>query len=194
MLHESGAAVLLLTVLLLLPLGVPPTPASAMHKALGVRRVLTTTSDAGNATQGPGAQAGAQHVQARWASLLPRPCEGGLSSTLRWGCVLPRPCRGAGPPASQWGFVLPSEARAVFYDVCLGGGGDSEGLFRALTPPCNPPPPSREALEGKGPPRRFQRRLGRRLEEVAKAVGGGYCRLQMPLRRGSCLHEDSGWA
>ena len=25
-------------------------------------------------------------------------------------------------------------------------------------------------------------RLGRRLEEVAKAVGGGYCRLQMPLR------------
>ena len=37
-------------------------------------------------------------------------------------------------------------------------------------------------------------RLGRRLEKVAKAVGGGYCRLQMPLRRGSCLHEDSGWA
>ena len=27
-----------------------------------------------------------------------------------------------------------------------------------------------------------QRRLGRRLEEVAKAVGGGYCRLQMPLK------------
>ena len=27
-----------------------------------------------------------------------------------------------------------------------------------------------------------QRRLDRRLEEVAKAVGGGYCRLQMPLR------------
>ena len=34
----------------------------------------------------------------------------------------------------------------------------------------------------KGPHRRPQRRLGRRLEEVAKAVGGGYCRLQMPLR------------
>ena len=33
----------------------------------------------------------------------------------------------------------------------------------------------REGSEG-------QRRLGRRLEEVAKAVGGGYCRLQMPLR------------
>ena len=31
----------------------------------------------------------------------------------------------------------------------------------------------RDALEGKGP----QRRLDRRLEEVAKAVGCGYCRL-----------------
>ena len=36
--------------------------------------------------------------------------------------------------------------------------------------------------EGKGPQRRPQRRLGRRLEEVAKAVEGGYCRLQMPLK------------
>ena len=40
----------------------------------------------------------------------------------------------------------------------------------------------RDALEGKGPQRRPQQRLGRRLEEVAKAVGGGYCRLQMPLK------------
>ena len=38
------------------------------------------------------------------------------------------------------------------------------------------------ALEEEGPQRRPQRRLGRRLEEVAKAVGGGYCRLQMPLK------------
>ena len=45
-----------------------------------------------------------------------------------------------------------------------------------------PPPPPRAALEGKGPQRRPQKRLDRRLEEVAKAVGGGYCRLQMPLR------------
>ena len=37
-------------------------------------------------------------------------------------------------------------------------------------------------MEGKGPQRRFQKRLGRRLEEVAKAVGGGYRRLQMPLK------------
>ena len=40
----------------------------------------------------------------------------------------------------------------------------------------------RAALEGKGPQRRPQKRLDRRLEEVAKAVGGGYCRLQMPLK------------
>ena len=39
----------------------------------------------------------------------------------------------------------------------------------------------RDALEGKGPQRRPQKRLGRRLEGVARAVGGGYCRLQMPL-------------
>eukprot|EP00670_Eutreptiella_braarudii_P021862 CAMPEP_0174349268 /NCGR_PEP_ID=MMETSP0811_2-20130205/5969_1 /TAXON_ID=73025 ORGANISM="Eutreptiella gymnastica-like, Strain CCMP1594" /NCGR_SAMPLE_ID=MMETSP0811_2 /ASSEMBLY_ACC=CAM_ASM_000667 /LENGTH=48 /DNA_ID= /DNA_START= /DNA_END= /DNA_ORIENTATION= len=32
----------------------------------------------------------------------------------------------------------------------------------------------RDALEGKGPQRRPQKRLDRRLEEVAKAVGGGY--------------------
>ena len=37
------------------------------------------------------------------------------------------------------------------------------------------------ASEGKGPQTRPQRWLDRRLEEVAKAVGGGYCRLQMPL-------------
>ena len=37
------------------------------------------------------------------------------------------------------------------------------------------------ALEGTRPQRRPQRRLGRRLEEVAEAVGGGYCRLQVPL-------------
>ena len=47
--------------------------------------------------------------------------------------------------------------------ACVGGGG------------------GRGALERKAPQRRPQKRLGRRLEEVAKAVGGGYCRLQMPL-------------
>ena len=42
--------------------------------------------------------------------------------------------------------------------------------------------PARDALEGKQPQRRPQQLLDRRLEEVAKAVEGGYCRLQMPLR------------
>ena len=37
----------------------------------------------------------------------------------------------------------------------------------------------RDALDGMGPRRRPQRRLDRRLEEVAEAVGGGYCRVQM---------------
>ena len=36
----------------------------------------------------------------------------------------------------------------------------------------------RGALEGNRPQRRPQERLGRRLEGVAKAVGGGYCRLR----------------
>ena len=34
----------------------------------------------------------------------------------------------------------------------------------------------RDALQGGGPQRRPQKRLDRRLEEVAEAVGGGYCR------------------
>ena len=66
----------------------------------------------------------------------------------------------------------------------LGGGG--AGLFRSRT---------LRIPEGTGPFRSWtqgcssrkgaldvaQRRLGRRLGEVAEAVGGGYCRLQMPL-------------
>ena len=42
--------------------------------------------------------------------------------------------------------------------------------------------PPRNALERKGPKRLPQKRLDRRLEEFAEAVGGGYCRLQMPLK------------
>ena len=40
----------------------------------------------------------------------------------------------------------------------------------------------RDVLEGKGPQRRPQQPFDRRLEEVAKAVGGGYCWLQIPLK------------
>ena len=52
-----------------------------------------------------------------------------------------------------------------------------------------PPPPPRDALEGKGPQRRFQKRLERRLEEVAKAATGGYCRFQMPLKLALAVRE-----
>ena len=45
--------------------------------------------------------------------------------------------------------------------------------------------PTRVALEGKGP----QKQLGRRLEAVAKAVGGGYCHLQMPLKLALAVRE-----
>ena len=63
----------------------------------------------------------------------------------------------------------------------------SFGDFKAgETVPRRPPPPPRDALEGKGP--------RRRLEEVAEAVGGGYCRLQMPLRLALGVKGDSGWA
>ena len=37
--------------------------------------------------------------------------------------------------------------------------------------------------------RRPQKQLGRRLEEVTKAVGGGYCRLQIPLRLALAVRE-----
>ena len=41
----------------------------------------------------------------------------------------------------------------------------------------------------KGPQRWPQQRLDRRLEEVAKAVGGRYCRLQMPLKLALAVRE-----
>ena len=44
------------------------------------------------------------------------------------------------------------------------------------------PGAGRDELEGKGPQKGAQQRLDRRLQGVAKAVGAGYCRLQMPLR------------
>ena len=52
-----------------------------------------------------------------------------------------------------------------------------------------PPPPPKDAVEGEGPQRRPQKRLGRRLEEVAEAVGGGYRRLQMLLKLALAIRE-----
>ena len=69
-----------------------------------------------------------------------------------------------------------------------GGGGVSSGKWALM------PPPPRVALEGKGPQRRSHRRLGRRLKEVAEAVGGGYCRIQMPWSLAAVRHWLSiGW-
>ena len=47
----------------------------------------------------------------------------------------------------------------------------------------------RDALEGNGPLSRPQGRLDRRLEEVAEAVGGGYCQLQTPLKLALAVRE-----
>ena len=52
-------------------------------------------------------------------------------------------------------------------------------------------PLSRGALEEKGPQRGPWNRLGRQLEEVATAVGGGYCRLQIPLRLALGVRETA---
>ena len=53
-------------------------------------------------------------------------------------------------------------------------------------------PPGRSTAAygpAQGRQRRLRKRLGRRLEEVAKAVGGCYCRLQMPLRLAVAVRE-----
>ena len=94
---------------------------------------------------------------------LPWPASRLLCSDIGCGCVCARPRdRFGGPHGGALCAVLA---------LCT-----KFGRFR------DPPPCPREASEGKGPQRRPQKRLDRRLEEVAKAVGGGYCRLQMPLR------------
>ena len=82
-------------------------------------------------------------------------------------------CRGgimSGLPTSR-GFLNPPPSSPT---QCVGNA------------PC---PPPRDALEGKGPQRRPQKRLGRRLEEVSKAVGAGYCRLPMPLKPALAVKE-----
>ena len=48
--------------------------------------------------------------------------------------------------------------------------------------PESPPPNPHGCIRREGTSEGPQRRVDRRLEEGAKAVGGGYCRLQMPLK------------
>ena len=55
----------------------------------------------------------------------------------------------------------------------------------------------RDALEWKGHQRRPQKRIDRRLVEVAEGVVSGYCRLQMPLKLALAVRETvagMGWA
>ena len=50
----------------------------------------------------------------------------------------------------------------------------------------------RDAFEGKGFKSGFQRRLGRRFEDVGKAVLGGYCRVQRPLKLAVGVAKTTG--
>ena len=58
----------------------------------------------------------------------------------------------------------------------------------------SPHPHPRDALEGKGPQRQPQQRLGRRLEEVAKSVGGRLLSVTNAIDTGTCRQGDSCWA
>ena len=90
-------------------------------------------------------------------------------------------------------LALPEAAQ----QVCGDHGGRSGSDLTPTLPPFGPPqevqnvedPKGRDAFEGEGPQRRPQKRLDRRLEEVAKAVGGGYCRIQMPLKLAFAVRE-----
>ena len=75
--------------------------------------------------------------------------------------------------------------------IPVGGGGWSPGKSgKRMTQPWEGASGAlARPLQGKGPQRWPHRRLDTRLEEVAKAVGGGYCRLPMSLK----LALASGW-
>ena len=82
-------------------------------------------------------------------------------------------------------FMAPPSAGTIGGPWEEGGGGS----HTPLPPPPSDPPPlfkfvpaPRHALEGRAPQRQPEERVDGRLQAVAKAVGGGYCRLQMPLR------------
>ena len=96
--------------------------------------------------------------------------------------------------ACVWGCGAPVEMRA--YDsataLCVCGGVVQGSCSQLGMTGCGGG--GRDALEGKGPRGRPERRLCRRLEEVAKAVGGGDGRLQMPWRLAGGQWLGRGWA
>ena len=85
-----------------------------------------------------------------------------------------------------------------------GGGGGRQGTNAAGLPAHNQQKGGRhadggqrvsegkDALRGPQTRKRPQQQLGRRLEEVAEAFGGGFCRLQMPLKLAP--ERRGGWA
>ena len=120
----------------------------------------------------------------RGVPLLPREGEGeGPAHELGAGVVV-APREPVGPAARRDGALHP-RARVQHVPVPqvvvagpvvvndlregVGEGVDGEGRGGGL---------GGDALEGEGP----QRRLDRRLEGVAEAVGGGYCRLLLPVK------------
>ena len=112
----------------------------------------------------------------------PRPCAGGGEARGSGRTVVPLQGTTTGPLS----FGGRRSGAAVL--LLLSGRGPARQAFEKdpLDPSQRPAGPwtgfgtalPRDASEGTGP----QRRLGRRLEEGAEAVGGGYCRLQMALR------------
>ena len=78
-------------------------------------------------------------------------------------------------------FPLVLGTRAVLVEVGAGLRPDTGARLRpdVVHPP---PPPVTDPSQGKRPQRWPQKRLDSRLEEVVKAVGGGYCWLQMSLK------------
>ena len=99
------------------------------------------------------------------------------------------PGYGGGHKETEGSEQCPGTQKKLFL-VSFRGLGGGHHVITGEPLPTSP----RDASEGKEPQRRPQKRLGRRLEEVAKAVGGGYCRLQMPLRLVLAVRGDSGWA
>ena len=98
---------------------------------------------------------------------------GPTDTNLRWGT------------RSLMGMVVSWEARSLRTDPV---GERREGLQEAAKE--EELRPARDALEGKG----AQRRPQKRLEEVAKAVGGRLLSVTNAIEAGTWRQGDSGWA
>ena len=110
---------------------------------------------------------------------------GGVGKRGEGPCVEPTvPCRSGGRWPGQSGVGVRAERRWDGRRLPLRFSAEGE----APRPSGGPVPHTGgrgvvgDALEGKGPRRPPQKRLDRRLEEVDTAVGGGWCRLPMPLK------------